>query len=173
MSSPSASGSEHRDVSSAAFLIAAVGAATIAGAWYFQLVVGLVPCELCYAQRIPYYVAIPLALLLGFFARDSRRAGLARLLLLLLAAILAYGAGLAVYHAGVEWKWWAGPTACSSAALGGGGGTLLQQMQGLRVVPCDVVQWTFLGLSLAGYNALIAGALTLYALVVALRARTS
>ena len=166
MSSPSASGSEHRDVSSAAFLIAAVGAATIAGAWYFQLVVGLVPCELCYAQRIPYYVAIPLALLLGFFARDSRRAGLARLLLLLLAAILAYGAGLAVYHAGVEWKWWAGPTTCTSAGTAAGG-SLLSQMQGVRVVPCDVVQWTFLGLSLAGYNALIAGALTLYALFAA------
>ena len=160
-----------RDASipAAGYLIAAAAAATIAGAWFFQYVIGLVPCPLCLDQRVPYYVAIPLALLLGFFAHDPRRAKLARLLLLVIAAILAYGAALGVYHAGIEWGWWPGPVTCSSARLPGGGGNILSQMHGARVVPCDEVQWRFLGLSLAGYNALIAGGLALFALYVALR----
>ena len=156
-------------ISAVAFTIAAIAAATIAGAWYFQYVIGLVPCPLCLDQRVPYYVAIPLALVLGFFARNSARSKFARLLLLAIAAILAYGAGMGVYHAGVEWKWWPGPATCSGANLMGGG-SLLSQMQALRVVPCDEAQWRFLWLSLAGYNALIAGSLALFALLVALRA---
>jgi disulfide bond formation protein DsbB len=156
-------------ISNAAYIIAAVAAATIAGAWFFQYVIGLVPCPLCLDQRVPYYVAIPLALVLGFFAHDPRRAKLARLLLLVIAAILAYGAALGVYHAGIEWGWWQGPVTCSSARLPGGGGNLLSQMHGVRVVPCDEAQWRFLGLSLAGYNVLIAGALALFALLIAWR----
>jgi disulfide bond formation protein DsbB len=153
----------------AGYIIAAVAAATIAGAWFFQYVIGLVPCPLCLDQRVPYYVAIPLALVLGVFAHDPGRSKLARLLLLVVAAILAYGAALGVYHAGIEWSWWPGPITCSSARLPSGSGNILSQMQGARVVPCDEVQWRFLGLSLAGYNALIAGALALFALLVAVR----
>ena len=153
----------------AGYIIAAAGAATIAGALFFQYVIGLVPCPLCLEQRVPYYVAIPLALVLGFFAHDPGRSKFARLLLIVIAAILAYGAALGVYHAGVEWGWWPGPVTCSSAHLPGGGGSILSQMQGTRVVPCDEAQWRFLGLSLAGYNALIAGALALFALFIAMR----
>jgi disulfide bond formation protein DsbB len=156
-------------VSDAAYIIAAVAAATIAGAWFFQYVIGLVPCPLCLDQRVPYYVAIPLALVLGFFAHDPGRSKLARLFLLVIAAILAYGAALGVYHAGIEWGWWQGPVTCSSARLPGGGGSILSQIQGTHVVPCDEAQWRFLGLSLAGYNVLIAGALALFALYVAAR----
>ena len=159
-------------IPAAGYIIAAVAAATIAGAWFFQYVIGLVPCPLCLDQRIPYYVAIPLALVLGFFAHDPGRAKLAHLLLLLIAAILAYGAALGAYHAGIEWGWWQGPVTCSSTHLPGGGGSILSQMQGTRVVPCDEAQWRFLGLSLAGYNVLIAGALALFAFFVAVRGAT-
>ncbi len=155
-------------ISTAAYIIAAVAAATIAGAWFFQYVIGLVPCPLCLDQRVPYYAAIPLALILGFIARNPGRSKLARLLLLVIAAILAYGAALGVYHAGVEWGWWPGPATCSGVNLPGSG-SILSQMQGTRVVPCDEVQWRFLGLSLAGYNALIVGALALFALFIAAR----
>jgi disulfide bond formation protein DsbB len=155
-------------ISAAAYIIAAVAVTTIAGAWFFQYVIGLVPCPLCLDQRVPYYAAIPLALVLGFFAHEPRRSTLARLILFVIAAILAYGAALGVYHAGVEWGWWQGPVTCSSAHLPGSG-SILSQMQGTRVVPCDEVQWRFLGLSLAGYNALIAGALALFAFFIAAR----
>jgi disulfide bond formation protein DsbB len=60
------------------------------------------------------------------------------------------------YHAGVEWKWWAGPSDCSGPILDlGSAGNLLSRLDSVKVVRCDEVQWTFLGLSLAGYNALI------------------
>jgi disulfide bond formation protein DsbB len=140
----------------AALLVALGGAATIAGAWYFQLVVGLPPCPLCLEQRIPYYVAIPLAMVLLAAIVWRASLTLVRLGLVLLAVAMLIGAGLGVYHAGVEWHFWPGPTDCSGQLnqLGGPGG-LLGQLSTVRVVRCDEAAWRFLGLSLAGYNALI------------------
>ena len=140
----------------AALVVALGGAATIAGAWYFQLVVGLPPCPLCLEQRIPYYVAIPLAIVLLAAILWGASLTMARFGLALLAVAMLIGAGLGVYHAGVEWHFWAGPTDCSGQLnqLGGPGG-LLGQLSTVRVVRCDEAAWRFLGLSLAGYNALI------------------
>jgi len=157
----------------AAYIIAAVAALTIAGAWFFQKVMGIIPCELCLYQRIPYYVGIPLAIALAFFGHDPRRSTLARLWLLLLAAIFIYGAGVGAYHAGVEWGLWPGPTTCSSAGTPKISGNLLSAISRTRVVPCDEVQWSFLGISLAGYNALIASVLATFALWSASRKSSS
>ncbi len=149
-----------RPVASAAVAIAAVGAATILGAWIFQYGFGFKPCPLCLEQRYAYYFAIPLAVmvLLGDQVGASRKVLLAALLAIALG--MAWNAGLGVYHAGVEWKWWAGPQECSGALedLGSAGG-LLNKLQSISVVRCDDAAWRFLGLSLAGYNALISLAL--------------
>ena len=149
-----------RPVASAAVAIAAVGAATILGAWVFQYGFGLKPCPLCLEQRYAYYFAIPLAVmvLLGDQVGASRKVLLAALVAIALG--MAWNAGLGVYHAGVEWKWWAGPQECSGALedLGSAGG-LLNKLQSITVVRCDDAAWRFLGLSLAGYNALISLAL--------------
>jgi disulfide bond formation protein DsbB len=145
----------------AALSIAAVSAATLAGAWFFQLVIGLSPCPLCLDQRIPYYIAVPLALVVAALAKNR---SLARGGFFLLAITLAIGCAIAVYHAGVEWKFWEGPTDCSGAVVSLGGGNILEQMNRTRVIRCDEAAWTLFGISLAGYNALIAGALTLFAL---------
>jgi disulfide bond formation protein DsbB len=149
-----------RPVASAAVAIAAVGAATILGAWIFQYGLGLKPCPLCLEQRYAYYFAIPLAImvLLGDQVGASRKVLLAALVAIALG--MAWNAGLGVYHAGVEWKWWAGPQECSGALedLGSAGG-LLNKLQSITVVRCDDAAWRFLGLSLAGYNALISLAL--------------
>jgi disulfide bond formation protein DsbB len=69
------------------------------------------------------------------------------------------------YHAGVEWKFWPGPTACTSS--GGLDLSQLSDLNAVKVVPCDVVQWRdpILKLSLAGYNALISLAVVLLVLV--------
>jgi disulfide bond formation protein DsbB len=150
----------------AAIMIAAVSAATLAGAWFFQLVVGLSPCPLCLEQRIPYYIAIPLAFFVGAFASNKKAE---RFGFLLLALVLAVGCGLAIYHAGVEWKFWQGPTDCSGAVVSLNSGSILDQMNQTRVVRCDEAAWKLFGISLAGYNALIAGALTIFALRTALR----
>ena len=145
-----------RPVASAAVVIAAVGAATILGAWIFQYGLGLKPCPLCLEQRYAYYFTIPLAVmvLLGDQVGASRKVLLAALVAIVLG--MAWNAGLGVYHAGVEWKWWAAPQECSGALedLGSAGG-LLNKLQSIMVVRCDDAAWRFLGLSLAGYNALI------------------
>ena len=140
----------------AALAILVIAAATIAGAWYFQLVLGLQPCPLCLEQRYAYYLAIPIAALTALAAGQNapRWLLIAGLLVLALAALA--NAVLAGYHAGVEWKFWAGPTDCTGPIGNlGSAGSLLDQLDKVKVVMCDEVQWKFLGLSLAGYNVLI------------------
>jgi len=148
-------------LSTVSFTIAAIAAATLLGAWYFEYVLGYRPCALCLDQRVPYYIAVPAGLVLGFLARDPRRAWLVRWGLIALGLVLVYGSAYGVYHAGIEWDWWKGPASCS--------GRLhlprdvLSSLQNFQFVPCDRAAWTFLGISLAGYNALIAGALAVVA----------
>ena len=139
----------------AALAIAAIAAATLAGAWYFQLVLDIRPCPLCLEQRYAYYLAVPLGVLTALAAtRDARAAALAGLVLLALAAL--GNAGLGGYHAGVEWDYFKGPTDCSGPIADlGSAGTLLQRLDTVKIIRCDEVQWRFLGLSLAGYNVLI------------------
>ncbi len=149
----------------AALLVAAGGAATILGAYYFQYVLHYAPCELCLDERIPYYVGIPLALVvtLGGLSRAPRPLLVGGLALLIV--IMLIGAGLGVYHSGVEWKFWPGPAHCSGVINNfGSAGGLMEQMNQTRIVPCDAAAWRLLGISLAGYNALISLALAAIAL---------
>jgi disulfide bond formation protein DsbB len=147
-------------VVAAATAIAFGGAATLAGAWLFQYGLALQPCPLCLEQRIPYYITVPLAVLIAIAAGRGVRRAVVWVGLAALALVLLWSAYLGAYHAGVEWKWWAGPQDCAVAPGGvGTGGSLLQQMQRTRVVPCDEAAWRFLGLSLAGWNVLISLAL--------------
>ncbi|MGB7099484.1 MAG: disulfide bond formation protein B [Xanthobacteraceae bacterium] len=144
----------------AAFAIFVLSGATILGAWYFQLVVKLPPCPLCLEERIPYYVVIPLSLLTAIAAlvRTPRKL-IAVGLVAILAAMLC-GAALGTYHAGVEWKFWPGPTDCSGPVTDfTKRGSLLDQLQSVQVVRCDEAAWRLFGISLAGYNVLISLAL--------------
>jgi len=148
----------------AAFVI---GLATILGAWGTQIFGGLVPCELCLAQRQAYYWGLPvLALILIFWNRVPRAVWF--IAMLVAAAIFVWSTYMATYHAGVEWGWWPGPTSCT-----GTGGDLsfgdLSSGNIAKVIPCDQVQWRdpIIKFSLAGYNALIS-ALLVVLLVVAM-----
>jgi disulfide bond formation protein DsbB len=140
----------------AALAITAIAAATLAGAWFFQLVLDIRPCPLCLEQRYAYYLAVPLGALLAWAAakRAPRAVLVAGLAALALAALA--NAWLGAYHAGVEWGFWQGPTECSGSVLDlGKAGSLFDNLDKVRVIRCDEVQWRFLGLSLAGYNVLI------------------
>ncbi len=140
----------------AALAITAIAAATLAGAWFFQLVLDILPCPLCLEQRYAYYLAIPLGALVALAAAKdaSRTVLLAGLAVLALAAL--GNAGFGAYHAGVEWGLWQGPTECTGPVVNfGSASNLLERLNTVKVVRCDEVQWRFLGLSLAGYNALI------------------
>lgn len=132
-------------------LMLAVGA--ILAALAFQYIGGYAPCPLCLMQRYAYYVGIPL-LFVALVLVASDRAGWAAVVLFIVALAFLANAGLGIYHAGAEWKFWAGPDTCASVSqeLGGGSGGLLQQLETTRVIRCDEAPWTFLGLSFAGWN---------------------
>ena len=140
----------------AALAITAIAAATLAGAWFFQLVLDIRPCPLCLEQRYAYYLAIPLGALVALAAaKDAPRFVLLGGLAILAAAALV-NAWLGTYHAGVEWKFWQGPTDCTGPIGNlGSAGNLLERLSTVKVIRCDEVQWKFLGLSLAGYDVLI------------------
>ena len=99
-----------------ALLIAAASIAILATVWIFQGF-GYAPCELCLTQRYAFYAAAPLALLTAFLASRSAH-GLARAGFALLALVFAANTALAAYHAGVEYHWWQGPTACTGGSTG-------------------------------------------------------
>ena len=140
----------------AALTISAIAAATLAGAWFFQLVLDIRPCPLCLEQRYAYYLALPLGALVARAAAKDAPRGVLIVGLAILAAATLYNAGLGGYHAGVEWGFWQGPTECSGSVLDlGKAGSLLDNLDKVKVIRCDEVQWRFLGLSLAGYNVLI------------------
>jgi disulfide bond formation protein DsbB len=152
-------------VLTAALLTAAIAAATLAGAWFFQLVLQILPCPLCLEQRYAYYASVPLAALIVLAAARGAPRGLLLLGLALLALAALANAVLGTYHAGVEWGLWQGPTDCTGPVGNlGSAGNLLERLDTVKVVRCDEVQWRFLGLSLAGYNVLISLLMALIAL---------
>jgi disulfide bond formation protein DsbB len=139
-----------------ALAILVVALATLAGAWFFQLVLEILPCPLCLEQRYSYYASVPLAALVAFGAARAAPRNLLLAGLLILALMALGNAGLGAYHAGVEWGFWKGPTDCTGPVGNlGSAGNLLERLDTVKVVRCDEVQWRFLGVSLAGYNVLI------------------
>lgn len=144
----------------AALSVTAIGAVTILGALLFEHGFGLKPCPLCLEQRLAYYVVIPLAALVALGASVGARRKVLILALIVIAGFMLWNAGLGAYHAGVEWRWWAGPRDCSGGVSSFGSAVdLMRQINASTVVRCDEAAWRFLGLSLAGYNVLISAAM--------------
>ena len=131
----------------ARLLALALPVALLGGALLSQYVGGLHPCEMCYWQRWPHGVAIIVAALAFLFVADSRNA---RLLVALAAIAIAISGAIGVFHAGVELKYWEGLTRCST-----GGALTLDELMKVPLVRCDQVQFSFLGVSMAGWNAIL------------------
>lgn len=130
-----------------------VPALLVGGAFAFQYLGHLYPCEMCWWQRYPHIVAVLLALF-AFVAPERRF----RRPLVFFAAVSIFASGaIGVFHAGVEYHWWQGITECTSTMAGHGGSVndMLARIMKAPVVRCDVPQWTLFGISLAGYNALV------------------
>ena len=134
-----------------------------------QYIGGLQPCELCLYERWPYYAIVVVMLL----AMLSRNPGIARAALVLSTLIFLGSTALAAYHVGVEQHWIEGPTACTGD-LGNAASpdALLQTLQGRQPVQCDVVQWSFHGISLAGLNVVVSLALLAFSLWAAMQTRS-
>jgi disulfide bond formation protein DsbB len=147
------SGSPALSPAAAARLIALLlPLALLAGAFASQYLGGLYPCEMCWWQRYPHMAAIVLAAL-AFTAPAA--AGRSRALTLLAALAIAVSGGIGVYHAGVEAKIFEGFTQCTALAKGTNSADLLSQITHAPLVRCDEVQFRFLGISLAGWNAIL------------------
>ena len=121
----------------------------LAGALGSQHIGGLHPCEMCYWQRWPHWAALALGGLSFFLPARARP------LTLLAALAIAVSGAIGVFHAGVEAGWWEGLTACSTVAAGASPDELLKSILATPLVRCDQVQWAFLGLSMAAWNAFI------------------
>ena len=132
--------------------ILVVATATIAGAWIFQYA-GYDPCHLCLMERWAYYATIALSLIL-LISKSNAKIGF-----YLLALIMLASAVFGIYHSGVEWKWWPGPDTCTGGGALGGLPDLTKP-----VVMCDEAAIRILGLSLAGWNAVISFVLAIVAL---------
>jgi disulfide bond formation protein DsbB len=144
----------------AALAIFVLSTATLLGAWYFEVVLKYPPCPMCLEERIPYHIVIPLSLLMVIAAVVRAPAKLLTVGFTVIIVATLCGAALSIYHSGVEWHWWPGPTDCSGPLSDlNKGGSLMNQLQSINVVRCDEAAWRLFGISLAGYNALISLAL--------------
>jgi disulfide bond formation protein DsbB len=123
--------------------------ALLGGAYIGQYAFGLYPCEMCWWQRYPHFVAIVFALIACL--RPPGRAFVA-----LAGVAIAVSGLIGGFHAGVEYGWWEGLTACASTALPGG--DPLEAIFNAPMVRCDVAPWTLFGISLAGWNFLVSAA---------------
>lgn len=152
-------------------LVALVASALMLGAAHaFETFGRLAPCALCLRQREVYWAAMAVAaaaLVLGRF-REGR--SLAPWGAGLLAAVFLLGAGVAGFHAGVEWHWWPGPTTCTGGSTTSAADLMAAlNGQSVRAPSCDRAAWVFAGLSMAGWNALISLALASGSIFAALR----
>lgn len=137
--------------------LAAVGgllSVTLGLAYVIQSL-GFAPCELCYNERIPYFIGIPLASALSIISHNRHPKVLGGGLIFL--GILFIGsAALGLYHSGVELKWWSGPSTCTGIrAIAPSAAGLIDAIEASSVVPCDVPALKVLGLSLSAWNAIV------------------
>ncbi|MGB3456630.1 MAG: disulfide bond formation protein B [Litorimonas sp.] len=156
----------HRDARAALFA-GVLSLSLLCGAWIFQYGFGYAPCIMCYWQRHAHkaVLAVAVAVLLARAAFGEDASGRARGLPLwlgpvLLVALLLFSAGLGGYHVGVEFGFWEGPKACAAGAIGelsaiDPNDPLAALDAPVGPIACSDVVWSFLGISMAGWNALV------------------
>jgi disulfide bond formation protein DsbB len=138
----------------ARFLALAVPLLLLGGAYASQYIGGLHPCEMCWWQRYPHFIAIPLTLIAYGMKQRPGISG-----------------AIGLFHAGVEYGWWQGLTACSTSPAAGNPADILNQIMATPITRCDVAPWTLMGISLAGFNGLLSGASALAILGLLTKAR--
>ena len=144
-------GFDEADLSFARLIAIVTPVALLGGAFISQYMGGLYPCEMCVWQRWPHAVAI-------IFALDAsalrRRPPLSALFAALAAVAIAVSGAIGVFHAGVEYGWWEGVTACTATVGNGSTQDVMNAIMAAPITRCDVAPWTLWGISLAGFNAI-------------------
>ena len=118
------------------------------GALAFQYLGGLPPCKLCYWQRYPHMLAIIFGVIFYYTSIGT---------IVVIPAVAAFSsAGVGAYHFGIEKEFWPGPNTCSSGSINNiSTDALIEQIMSAPLTKCDEVLWSFLNISMAGWNALI------------------
>jgi len=128
-------------------------AATVGGALAFQYIGGYIPCALCLLQRNPYYYGIPVGILAIVASAMGLPAWVTRALLVVIGVMMLVGAGMGVFHSGVEWHFWEGPSSCGGASgVTTNAGNLLADLNAVHGPSCTDAALRVLGLSFAGWN---------------------
>lgn len=139
-----------------------VSAALLAGAHAFERLGGLQPCPLCLDQR-NWHWGVLAAALTGFIALRFAP-GLARWVAMALGLVLLGSFAQAAYHVAVEQHW----VVAQCDVRGMDTSDFTFDPNAPLVVPrCDEIAWSWLGISMAGYNAIISLAAALASFVVA------
>lgn len=149
-------------------------AAMLATAHAFETFGGYAPCTLCLRQREVYWVVLVEGLAFMALVRTAKGVRWREATCWALGLVFLIGAGVAIYHAGAEWKFWPGPQACASAGPGRvSAADMAAFLDGETIRPpaCDAAPWVFGGLSMAGWNALASLALAGLSALAALRER--
>ena len=128
--------------------------ATVGGALGFQHIGGYIPCALCLLQRDPYYYGIPVGIAAVLAASFRLPTWTVRSLLVVVGLLMLVGAGMGVYHSGVEWGFWEGPATCATSVTGTAtnAGSLLDDLNAFHGPSCTEASLRVLGLSFAGWN---------------------
>jgi len=149
-------------------IVLAIGMAVVIGsALGFQYIGGYIPCELCLMQRQPYYYGIPLVIIGAITSALGLPNWIGRTFLLAGGLLMIVGAGMGVYHAGVEWQFWQGPATCSTTAgsMTQNAGDLLGELNSIKGPSCTDAALRVLGLSFAGWNVIASLILAAFAFI--------
>ena len=114
---------------------------------------GLLPCELCLWQRVPYVVAI-VGSFSGLFLLKAQRAK--AIVSCFLAAVFTVGGVIALYHTGIEQGWLPGPASCTVDPAVHRHNTIEELYNDIINAPinrCDEISWSIYGISIATWNA--------------------
>ncbi len=135
----------------------AAAALILASAFGFQFA-GYPPCDMCWWQRYPYMIAMGITLVALVVKQVPQK-----YVLLLLALVFAVDAGIAMFHVGVEQRWWEGISTCSSfVGVTDNVNDALDAIMNAPLIRCDEIAWSLFGVSMAGYNFILASALTIF-----------
>ena len=155
-------------IPNAFLVIFLLSSAVLGTAYIFQFGFGYAPCELCYYQRYPYMAIIAISGIGVMAQKNLIKLGRPTIifLLILCCILLVLEAGIAAYHAGIEYKWWQGATACTAnVSFSGSVEDRLAQLMSVPVIRCDEAQWSLFGISMAGYNFFSATIIAVFAIV--------
>ncbi len=147
-----------------------VSLAMISGALAFQYIGGMQPCILCYYQRGPWTAAAILSFLILALMKTKLPVQWHHIFpwaVVICSLLYLTGSGIALYHVGVEYRWWAGPDVCALPGQGGASlDDLFNQIINTPIVRCDEVVWSLFGISMAGYNLIISWLLAGFCILV-------